>query len=481
MEQIDYEAIFKNDSQFFEAIPDNEHTKRRLHTFTKSIQQEPLRDISSDIVGQIYQELIPTDERKELGQFYTPKEIGKILSRWAINSTDDRFLDPCSGSGSITVEAYKKFDQLNGLSHQETVRRITAVDINKFPLHLTALNLATRDIHEPTNELFAYYEDFFHLDPDTKRQNSHRLGVGGTGTDTSEGGEAIGTFDATAANPPYVRQEQLYPNREMYRKHLKRFGPSSKTTYYDGEKEIDGRSDLYCYFLTHVTQFLREDGRLAWIVPTKWMVADYGPSLQQFLFDHYKVQAVVGFRKRVFEDALVDTVLLMMERCEDASERRQTEVNGRSAQRVLAEAETKQGKTLRILTYFIEYDDQVYQFQGLTAAERYETYRSVFERTTTGFDELRDSDKLNVKPTRFTIAPASRTAAFRAFVDESVLPDDVTAVQVDRSLSGHKDPVAVHDSLQIRSDRCRCIAYMYLFHDNVSLIVRSRAFFVVCY
>ena len=327
MEEIDYEAIFKNDSGFFEAVPENEHTKRRLHTFTKSIEQEPLRDINSDVVGQIYQELIPTEERKELGQFYTPREIGQILARWAIDSTDDRFLDPCSGSGSITVEAYKQFDELNGLLHQEIIRRITAIDINKFPLHLTALNLATRDIHQPTNELFAYYDDFFHLDPDTKQRNSHRLGVAGIDTDADDEGEAIGTFDATAANPPYVRQEHLYPNREMYRKHLKRFGPSSKTPYYDGDKELDGRSDLYCYFLTHVTQFLEEGGKLAWIVPTKWMVADYGPSLQQFLYDHYKVEAVVGFRKRVFEDALVDTVLLMIERCDDVAEQKNTETN----------------------------------------------------------------------------------------------------------------------------------------------------------
>ncbi len=107
-------------------------------------------------------------------------------------------------------------------------------------------------------------------------------------------------------------------------------------------------------------------------------------------------------------------------------EQRQTQVNERRAQRVLAEAQTEQGRSLRILTYFIEYEDQVYQFQGLTAAGRYETYQSVFERTMTGFDELRDADKLNVKPTRLTIDPASRTAPFRTFVDESVLPDDVT-------------------------------------------------------
>jgi hypothetical protein len=57
------------------------------------------------------------------------------------------------------------------------------------------------------------------------------------------------------------------------------------------------------------------------------MVADYGPSLQQFLFDHYKVEAVVGFRKRVFESALVDTVLLMIERCDDPQERKETDTN----------------------------------------------------------------------------------------------------------------------------------------------------------
>jgi len=324
-EEIDYEAIFKNDSEFFENVPDNELTKKRIHSFTRSIEEEPLRDISVDVAGQIYQELIPIEERKELGQFYTPDEIGSILSDWAIQSPNDRFLDPCSGSGSITVEAYKRMDELDGLTHEEIIRNITAVDINKFPLHLTALNLATRDIHEPTNELFAYHEDFFDLDPDTKRLQSNRLGVRGEGDAGST--DAIGKFDATAANPPYVRQEYLYPNRDHFRDHLKDFGPSSKQVYYNGNKEIDGRSDLYVYFLTHVTSFLRDGGRLAWIVPTKWMVADYGPSLQQFLFDNYKVEAVVGFRKRVFQSALVDTVLLMMEKCDDPGERKNTDTN----------------------------------------------------------------------------------------------------------------------------------------------------------
>jgi len=44
-----------------------------------------------------------------------------------------------------------------------------------------------------------------------------------------------------------------------------------------------------------------------------------------------------------------------------------------------------------------------------------------------GFARLTDPDILNIQPTRLTVRPASRTAPFRSFVDESDLPEDVTA------------------------------------------------------
>jgi len=108
-------------------------------------------------------------------------------------------------------------------------------------------------------------------------------------------------------------------------------------------------------------------------------------------------------------------------------EQRTTQVNGHEARRVLAEGQTQQGETVRALAYFIAYDDQVYSFQGLTTGPQYDTYRSALERPMTGFDALRDPDKLNVQPTRLAIRPAPRADAFRAFVDEDALPDDLSA------------------------------------------------------
>jgi hypothetical protein len=107
-------------------------------------------------------------------------------------------------------------------------------------------------------------------------------------------------------------------------------------------------------------------------------------------------------------------------------EQRTTQVNGHEARRVLAEGQTQQGQTVRALAYFIAYDDQVYSFQGLTTGPQYDTYRSALERPMTGFDALRDPEKLNVQPTRLAIRPAPRADAFRAFVDEDALPEDLS-------------------------------------------------------
>jgi predicted Zn-dependent protease len=107
-------------------------------------------------------------------------------------------------------------------------------------------------------------------------------------------------------------------------------------------------------------------------------------------------------------------------------ERAAPRVNGRNARRVLAEGQTQQGQPLRVLAYFIEYEDRVYQFQGLTTAGRYGTYRSAFERTMTGFDALTTPDKLNVQPIRLAIQPAARPAPFRTFVDEAGLPESIS-------------------------------------------------------
>ena len=331
IDEVDYRPVFEDHSDLFGVFPENKKTLGMLEDFVANIESEQITELNEDLLGEIYEQLIPAEERRELGQFYTHPRIAETLSEWAIARPDKdigrpseslpQVLDPACGSGTFTVESYNILDDLYGDStHQEIIDSLVAVDINRFPLHLTALNLSSQNIQEETDHLNIFHDSFFNMDPETERLVSTKI------DSDEESAEKLGKFDAVVGNPPYIRQGDLHPNKQHFRSHLSVFGRESYTTYLDGSKSISGKSDAYVYFITHGTQFLRDGGRLAFIVPNKWLTTRYGETLQQFLFNHYKIEGIVGFTARAFEDALVDTVLVMVEKCKDETEREETTI-----------------------------------------------------------------------------------------------------------------------------------------------------------
>lgn len=324
IKEIDYKPIFDDGTSLFADFPQNRKTLQTLEDFLENIEAESITQLDEDLLGEIYEELIPADERKMLGQYYTPPKIAETLASWAIPDRSvnglPRVLDPASGSGTFTVEAYKQLDQLPSQpSHQTIVDHLVSVDINKFPLHLTALNTASQNVSERTDRIHTHHDSFFNLSPDMNALFSSKV-------HSDEDGE-VGLFAAAIGNPPYIDQRRLYPDKEHFRRHLKELGPSGSTPYYNGDKRLSKRCDAYIYFITHATQFLYDNGRLGYIVPTKWMMTGYGEEFQEFLHDYYKIRAVVAFGARAFEDAFVDGALLMIERCDDDEERRSNVVN----------------------------------------------------------------------------------------------------------------------------------------------------------
>ena len=49
-----------------------------INAFIEDMEHHRLEDLGSDIVGFIYEELIPAAERHALGQFYTPPAIAEL-------------------------------------------------------------------------------------------------------------------------------------------------------------------------------------------------------------------------------------------------------------------------------------------------------------------------------------------------------------------------------------------------------------------
>jgi predicted Zn-dependent protease len=92
---------------------------------------------------------------------------------------------------------------------------------------------------------------------------------------------------------------------------------------------------------------------------------------------------------------------------------------------LLVEGQTQQGQTIRILSYFVEYDGQVYVFQAAAPGQLFSRYEDVFLNTMRGFGPVRDRSRLNVEPTHLYVERANQSAPFRQFAGDGSRIDGI--------------------------------------------------------
>jgi len=265
------------------------------------------------IIGYVYEGFIPPRERHQLGQFYTPPAVARLIARWAIRSPNDRVLDGGCGSGTFLIEAYKrllllKFNKEYGKSyptckesineHQEILDNLYGVDINAFATQLTSLHLMFMEPRCPFSRLNIEAKDFFSI---PKKD-----------------------FDAVIGNPPYTRWVEIpEPTKELIKK---RVGDSMRD--YDLVPDIKrGREPgIYVYWILHTAKnLLKDGGRLGMIISNTWLQTDYGIDFGKFLLDNFKIKALIDISYRLFE-ALISTVIVLAEKESDENARKNNEV-----------------------------------------------------------------------------------------------------------------------------------------------------------
>jgi len=321
----DFEPVFFAGIYDDIVIPDDRFVLDEVNAFIEDMDRYRLEDLGSGVVGFIYEELLPAEERHRLGQFYTPPSVAELITKWAIRCPNDKVFDPGCGSGTFLVKAYGKLLELKGYkeptanAHKEIISQLYANDINPFPLHLTALELASRYITAPSSEMNTILTDFFKVMPSEKATTSYTV--------TTPAGQIkrevlIPEFDAIIANPPYTRWVEI--SVKTRNSIVKVVGDKLKDYGLTGG--IGNETGIYVHFIMYAHEFLKQSGRLGMIISNSWLQSDYGVNFAKFLLDHFQVKAVIDFNQRLFRIPLIGTCILLLEKDRNARgrERNQT-------------------------------------------------------------------------------------------------------------------------------------------------------------
>lgn len=242
-----------------------------------------------------------TNKQRTWGQYATPPDLADLLLGLCLRRPADRVLDPSCGEGALLARAAQWQGWLAAAPAEARPDTLQGIELD--PAAARAARRAVPPAHI-TNA------NFFALSP-----------------------ADLGLFDAVIGNPPYTRAEWIDRLDPAAEAQLALFPDDGSGLTPEAIlhrpvvphavwSELGGRSSLHAYFFLHSRRFLREGGRLGFVVPNGWLDVDYGHSLKQFLLDHFRVIAVIeSVVERWFSDASVNTCVVVLEKCEDATAR----------------------------------------------------------------------------------------------------------------------------------------------------------------
>ncbi|MFQ5548373.1 MAG: class I SAM-dependent DNA methyltransferase [Woeseia sp.] len=232
-------------------------------------------DLSSNEPELLYAEKGDVAHRKKLGQFFTPFSVASFMSQWLVGLSvyAPRILDPCAGLGV--------FERA----------------------------LTTTDPELAANARFTLWEKDKRLALDLARV-CDRIAIHSSviGKDFLDEHAWSETYDGIIANPPYYKHH-FVENKEDIRSVI-----SSRVG-----ANFSVQTNVYCWFLIKALALLRPGGRLAFIVPSEFLNANYGRDVKKHLIECRMLRHIisVSYQRRIFEDAVTTACILLAERADD--------------------------------------------------------------------------------------------------------------------------------------------------------------------
>ena len=131
------------ESDFF-AWPNEVGGNPLLQTLARRVARFNWAEAPPDTPAILYETVIPPEERRQLGEYYTPAWLARAMIRELVDDPlNQRVLDPACGSGTFVAEAVAHFIAAAGAAKwepKEVLNRlreaVTGIDVHPVAVHL---------------------------------------------------------------------------------------------------------------------------------------------------------------------------------------------------------------------------------------------------------------------------------------------------------------------------------------------------------
>jgi adenine-specific DNA-methyltransferase len=255
-----------------------------------------------DVIGDVYASWVSQDARRPLGQFWTPPPIAQLMTQWAVQSPNDRVLDPAFGSGVFLLTAMDRLTRL-GAPAAPGSRQVSGVELSPLTFLMGLTNVLLRypdaqphiqwgDFLVPEREpLVTLKESVATYEVGVRQMILPGLGITAPTVFPEQ-------FDAILCNPPYTRHHHL---PEAYKSS---WAAVMKQEY---GIRLSRFSSLFAYFFVQATRMLDPAGRMAFITPATVFEASYSRQVKAFIQQQLHLRAIITFDEALSIFEGVDT------------------------------------------------------------------------------------------------------------------------------------------------------------------------------
>ncbi|MEA1052951.1 N-6 DNA methylase [Lamprobacter modestohalophilus] len=275
-----------------------------------------LKDTQGDVLGRAFEIMLSdTFKGKDLGQFFTPREIVAFMLDLARDNPDgsaldiekgERFLDACAGSGGFLIATYedvykhalsngvqpRKKDQLLKRIGQET---FFACEIEEKAARLGKLNMIVHAVNalnaQWLHQNYLYNEEYGGLKPSVE----YEVDFGDGNKKRRIGPDSI---DLVLTNPPFGKSVKTEGILLDYQ-----FGHEVKVFKSKGrppEKRPKNSQDSEVLFIEHYLRVLKPGGKLLIVLPDGVLSNATAKPVRDYMREHAIIKAVISLPSETF-------------------------------------------------------------------------------------------------------------------------------------------------------------------------------------